>query len=142
MFDFMKQTGKAKSVPEGIIIATIISIIETMLLSFIIAYSLNTELITWEQAGYWIMIVLFIVSFSGAKCAITTVRRQRVLLSIMSGTVYWGILLCISALLWNNGFEAVWETGSVIIAGCGAACFISMPTRNKHRNNRRKISLS
>lgn len=131
-----KQTGKACSVPGGLAASGIVSMAVTMGTSIVIAHFLNCEKITWEQAGYWIMGMLFAASFLGGKTAIMAMKHQRILVSFMAGLLYWGILLCITALFFRGDFSAVWVTAGIILAGCGSAALI---TGSKGKKNRKKV---
>ena len=113
-----KANGRAASVPAGMAIAAAASMILTVVLSVLIAYFLNQGKISWEQAGYWIMAMLFISAFVGGKLAYSAVKRQRLFISFMSGIIYWGLLLCITALFWGGNYGPVWETAGIIGAGC------------------------
>lgn len=131
MRKFNRQTGKARSVPAGMAIGGTASMMTTFLLSAVIAHALNSERITWEQAGYWIMFLLFISSFIGSKSAAAAIKRQRIIVSVMAGVLYWGILLCITALFFGGNFDAVGVTAGIILAGCGTAALITLPKRKK-----------
>jgi len=126
-----KHTGKANSIPGGLAIAGFVSLMITMAFSAVIAGCLDAEKITWTHAGYWIMAMLFMASFVGSKCAFASVKRQRFAISMMTGVLYWGLLLCITALFFGGDFSAIWETAAVIAAGSGSAVLISYPSRKK-----------
>ena len=134
----LKHTGKAKSIPCGMAISAVISIGMTILCSGAIAYFLDTEKMTWETAGYWIMFLLLGASFIGGKSAITAVKRQRMLISLMSGVVYWGVLLCITALFFGGKYEGVWVTAGLIAAGCAIAGMLTMPEKQKQGKKARR----
>lgn len=128
-----KHTGKTSSIPIGMAIAAAVSMLTTLILSITIAYLLHTEKISWKQSGYWIMCMLFAASFIGGKCAYAAIKRQRLTVSIMAGVLYWGLLLCITALFFGGNFDAVWVTGAIIGAGCGTAALFQVPIEKKHR---------
>jgi len=129
------------SVPGGLALSAGISIGITLLLSGILAKLMDIQKLTWEQAGYWIMAMLFLSAFAGAKSAVGTVRRRRMAVSVMSGALYWGCLLCITALFFGGKFDAVPETALIIIAGSGCAAMISAPETRPGRNKKRKRKL-
>jgi len=129
----IKHTGRACSIQVGMAISTSISMSVTLIISAIIAGLLHTEKITWTQAGYWIMGMLFMASFLAGKIAIAAIKRQRIAVTIMAGVVYWGMLLGMTALFFGGEFGAVWETACIIGAGCGTAGLISGPERKKQR---------
>lgn len=134
----IRHTGKSTSVPGGLAIAASVSMAVTLGLSAVIGIFLNRETITWEQAGYCIMGMLFLASFIGGKCAYGAIKRQRILVSVMSGLLYWGILLCITALFFGGKFEAVGETAALI--GAGAGCAALLFSQNPSKNRRKKGS--
>ena len=129
----INHNGKTKSIAGALSLSASISVIMTLLLSTVIAYGINAEHITWNQAGYWIMVMLLITSFIGSKCAYYSIKRQKLLISIMSGLLYWGILLMFTALFWGGKFGSVWETAGIITAGCGCSVLLSTSSRKKIR---------
>ena len=138
MTSAIKQTGKAYSVAGGLVIAASVSMMITLVLSAAIAHFLNTEKITWQQAGYWIMGMLFSSSFTGGKCAYISIKRQCFVVSMMSGILYWGLLLCISALFFGGNFGAVWETAGIVGAGAATAALLRAPATKKHTMKARR----
>lgn len=128
-----KQAGKARSVPGGLAMAVSVSVLMTIVGSVVIALCLNEEKITWQQAGYWIMGMLLAASFVGGKCAYGAIKRQRLVVCVMSGLLYWGLLLCVTALFFGGKFGAVWETAGIIAAGSGTSALITMPGGGKNR---------
>ena len=134
----INHTGNAMSIPKGMVIAASVSLLLTLVMSASIAITLNNETITWQQAGFWIMGMLFMASFIGGKCAYLTIKRQRFIVSVMSGVLYWGILLCITALFFGGEFSAVLETAGIIVAGCSTSALLLLPSsKNAHRRMRR-----
>ena len=140
MHNTSAPTGKAVSIFKGMMIAGTVSITTTIMLTATIANYLNKEKITWEEAGYWIMLMLFLSAFSGGKCAYATIKRQKIAVSLMSGFLYWGILLCCTALFFGGNYDALLETSGIIVAGCltAALLFPSFP-KNNRRNRKRSI---
>lgn len=136
---FGNNTGKAKSVPFGMLLAVSVSLVITVLISALLAGALDAEKVTWAQAGYWIMGMLFAASFLGAKSAMIAIKRQRILVAVMSGLLYWGMLLCITALFFGGNFSAVGETAGLITAGSASAALIWMPEGAKKRRKVRSV---
>lgn len=129
-----KFNGKARSVPAGLLLAASVSLGIIFLLTAGLALCLSTERITWEQAGYWIMGMLFVSSYIGGKSAVYVTKRPRIPIALMSGALLWGSLLCVTALYFGGDYCAVWETGAIIAAGSGASALVSMPARRKTRH--------
>ena len=137
----IRAKGKTMSVPGGLAISGIISMGITLTGSMLLAAMLDRETITWGQAGYWIMAMLFLASFCSAKVAAAAMKRKRLVVSAMSGGVYWGLLLCVTALFFGGNYEAVIETAAVTIAGSGCAAMVSLPQKSKTGRKRRKRKL-
>ena len=131
MISAIRPTGTARSFPVGTLLAGFVSMIITFILGSIIAKSIHIEKITWEQAGYWIMITIFVASFLGGKYAIKLIKHQNLMISIAAGIIYWGLLLCITALFFGGKFDAVLETAGIILSGSVSAALISKPKRKK-----------
>ena len=131
-------TGKTMSVPGGLALSGAISMVITLLISMLLANLLDRQQLSWEQAGYWIMAMLFAAAFAGGKAAIAAIRRQRLAVSAMSGLLYWGLLLCITALFFGGNFNAVLETALIIIAGSGCAAMVSLPQKKSRGRRIRK----
>lgn len=137
MTNRIRSTGKTKSIPAGMAISASVSMIITLVLSSSIAFFLNKETITWLQAGYWIMGMLFTAAFIGSKCAYAAIRRQQLPVSVMSGILYWGILLSITALFFGGNFGSIWETAAIILAGSCSSALFSKPIHRNRRTKRR-----
>jgi len=134
----VRNSGKARSIPRGLLFAASVSMIITFVLSAAITHALNTEKISWNQAGYWIMVGLFAASFIGGRCAIKAIKRKRIAVAVMSGFLYWGLLLCITALFFGGNYDAVWETAAVIAGGSGTSFLFSDSIYKNSRQKKRK----
>lgn len=126
------QTGKASSIPGGLIAAASVSVMTTLILSAAIAYLLNKEIVTWSQSGYLIMAMLFLASFLGGKTAYSRIKRQRIVVALMSGLLFFGVLLAIAALFFGGQMDAVLETAGIIGAGCGTSALLFLPKNRKY----------
>ena len=136
-----RSSGKTMSVPGGLALSGAISMGITLLASLLLAKLLDSQTISWEQTGYWIMAMLFAAAFAGARAAIRAIRRQRLVVTLMSAALYWGTLLCLTALFFGGNFDAVPETALVIIAGSGCAAMVSLPQKKRRGAGRRKRKL-
>ena len=133
-----KKSGKATSIPEGLSISLLTAAIITIAATAWIAVMLGQQTIEWKNVGYWIMATLFAASFTGGKIAINAIKTQRILISFMSGMLYWTFLICITALLFGGNYSSIWETGSLIAAGSVTAALIHFPRiRYLSKQNRR-----
>ena len=135
----IRHNGRTMSVPGGMAIAAIISMGITLLAATVMAAMLNAEKISWQQTGYWIIAVLFLSAYAGSKGAYAAIKRRRLAISLMSGGLYWGLLLCITALFFGGNYDAVPETAAVIVAGSGCAAMVSLPQRQTKPKKKRKV---
>jgi hypothetical protein len=129
------------SVQRGVALSGAVSLVITMLMSVLLAKLLDCQRLNWEQAGYWIMAMLFAAAFAGGKVGIAAIRRQRLAVSAMCGLLYWGLLLCMTALFFGGNFNAVPETALIIIAGSGCAAMVSLPQKKGRGRKIRKRKL-
>ena len=123
----IRNKGKTRSVPGAMAISAAVSMGLTVLVSAGIAYALNVQKTTWEQVGYWIMGMLFAAAFLGAKAAVRAAGSQRGMVSMMAGLMYWGLLLCVTALFFGGNYDGIWVTAGIILGGCGASFLLSGP---------------
>lgn len=137
-----KVTGKALSLPRGLLLGNGVSVAFTLLLSAVLAKLVSTERMQWEQIGYGIMALLFISSVTGTIVAVNTIKRQLLIVCASAGALYWISLLAITALFFGGQYHGVLATGATILAGCGTVCLLGLrrkagkegsPYRRKHK---------
>ncbi len=138
MTTVFKRNGKSVSITKGMVLSGIVSTGMTTFAALLLAFMLDKEHITWQQAGYWIMGILFLSSFMGAKTATTAISYHQLVVSCMSATLYMGILLSITALFFGGNYESVAVTAGIVIAGSGCAAMLSLPRKHSGRKIKRK----
>lgn len=112
-----KTTGRTSSVPGGLAAGAGVSALTTAGLTALMAGLLDRETISWEIAGYWILVMIMLSAYLGSATACRKIRRQRLMICLMSALVYWGILLSVTALFFGGQFEAVGVTALLIMGG-------------------------
>lgn len=112
-----KVTGKAASMPAGIALGGLTSLAITLLSAGILAKMIETEALAEENVGYGVMVLLLTASASGAMIAKKRVKRQRLLVCMLSGVCYLGILLSITALFFGGQYDAVGVTALLVFGG-------------------------
>ena len=120
---------KATSIPAGLGLSLAINTAITTIMIILIAVMVDHGTITWESVGYWIMSMLLISSFIGAKTAIHSIKTQYLLIAAMSGVLYWTVLLCVTALFFGGKYGSVMETAALIVAGSITAALIKLPAK-------------
>lgn len=116
-----KVTGTTSSVPIGLLWGDVVSIVTTIISAAIASKLLDLEMMEWKITGYWIMATLILASFFGACVACHKIRRQRLVISVLSGVTYFATLLLITALLFGGQYEAVGVTSGLVLSGVGVA---------------------
>ena len=128
-----KQTGRALSVPGGLAISAITGIFLTLIGSGVIAQLINTQILMEKNIGYAVMVMLIITAYISAMVAWQKIKHRRVYTCVLSGCVYFAILMAITALFFGGQYSSVWETALLILCGSGLA------TMHKQRSSKRKI---
>ena len=135
-----KVTGKASSIPAGLALGGFVSLLITLILAGIIAKLVSTEKLAEENIGYGVMVLLFTASAAGAITANTRIKRQRLAVSCLSGLVYMGILLSITALFFGGQYEAVGVTALLVLGGSLVTALVNF--KAGRGGKRRKIRVS
>lgn len=131
------RTGKTQSIPAGLSLGAGVSVAVTISVIAILGTMIEREDLAWENVGYGIMLLLFLAAFLGSKTAWWSIRRQKLMICILSGLVYYGILLSVTALFFGGQYEAVLVTGGMILSGSGAAALTGRGNnaRKKQKNS-------
>ncbi len=134
-----KVTGKAFSMPLGLLTGSCVSMGITLSASALLAKLIDTEVMEWDNVGYGIMIMILLASFLGAFISYRKIRRQRMLVCGASGAVYLGILLSITAVFFGGQYEAVGVTAALVLAGSLTAGLLDMYAEGKGKRRKVKI---
>ncbi len=135
-----KTSGKATSIPKGLATGAAVELGITILGAMFLGRMVSTEWLPWENVGYGIMLTLFLASYLGCCVSCLRIKRQKLMVAVASGAVYFVALLMITALFFGGQYEAVGVTAAIILAGCGT-CFLLGNTENrggKKRNLRKR----
>ncbi len=133
-----KPTGRASSMPAGLLIGAAASLTITLIAAFILAKLLDAQRLSWENVGYGVMFMLLLSSAAGAFLANRKIKRQRMLVCLLSGVIYFGILMSITALFFGGQYDSVGVTALLILGGCGSIGLLEM--REKRSGKRKKIT--
>ena len=134
MRNHQKVTGRASSIPGGLAVGAAASGSVTGLLTLLMALCLEKEIITWETAGYGIMIMIMLSAFLGSIIACTKIRHQQILVCLMSAGVYFAMLLSITALFFGGQYQAVGVTALLVVGGAiCSALFVSGQGRGRRK---------
>lgn len=134
---YKKRTGRALSIPEGLIYGVCMSIGITLAGISLAAKMIEGELLEESAIGYAVMIILLLASCAGAMIAQSKIKRRYLLVSSLSALIYAAVLLCITAIFFGGQYEAVGVTVLLILGGCTLAVLLKMgPGRGAKRRKR------
>lgn len=112
-----KPTGIAATVPAGLAWGAFAASSITLAGAGITAILIDREILSWEQSGYAVLIILLLASWLGASASAGKIKRQRLMICIASGAVYFSMLLLITALFFGGHYSGVGETALLIFCG-------------------------
>lgn len=136
-----KITGRAASIPAGLAAGALVSATVTILISAIGAHLIISEILPQEQIGYCSIFALLASSMLGAVTASKMVKHRNLIVSLLSGMVYFCILLAVTALFFGGQYEGMGVTFIVILLGTAAAALITGREGNtRPKRKRKKIS--
>lgn len=94
--------------------------------AIISAWLIGNEKIPEQSIGYCSMFILLAASFLGAWIAAAKIKHRRLYISILSGLIYYCILLAVTALFFGGQYQAMGVTALVVLAGCMSAALIGL----------------
>lgn len=136
-----KTKGKAFSVPAGLGLGAAISVGLTIVLAWVLAKLILSETILEGHIGYGVMILLLISSFCGAFTAQSKIKRQRLVMCILSGILYLVILLAITALFFGGQYDAVGVTTLLVLGGSVTAGLIGKREKKAGKGRRAHLHI-
>lgn len=134
-----KPTGRASSMPAGLAMGGLCSLGVTLLGSAVLAKLVSGEAMAESSIGYGVMVMLVLAAFLGAMVAFGRIKRRRMLVCLVSGAIYFAVLLSMTALFFGGQFSAVGVTALLIL--CGSALAALLGLRDNRGGKRRKIKL-
>ena len=112
-----KLSGRAASMPGGLTAGAVASLSVTILMAALLAMLVESERVQENAIGYGVMVTLVLASFTGAMIAAAKIKRQRLLVCILSAGIYFGMLLATTALFFGGQYSAVGVTALMVLCG-------------------------
>ena len=131
-----KVTGKASSMPGGLAMGGGLSMTVTVVLSMVTAKLVDSGTMPEEAVGYAALVILLLGSGLGAWLAAAKIKRQRLVVCLASGCVYYGSLLGLTALFFGGQYTGMGVTALAVAGGSMAVCLMGM---GQGRGRRRRI---
>ncbi len=137
-----KVTGTVSSIPSGLLKGTLVGVVITLLGAAAMSGLIIREVLQETSIGYCAMVVLVASSFASAMSAMKSVKQKLAVVSILSGAVYFAVLLGMNALLCKGTYEGTGVTALLVLAGTGTALLVGLKpskgTRSRLRKNKRR----
>ncbi len=140
MIQTKKPTGRSSSVPGGLAAGAAVSMLSTVVIAMILAKLIQSQTLAQERIGYGIMTLLFISSFLGAAVSQGRVKHRRLMVCMLSGLVYFVLLMSMTALFFGGQYSAVGVTACLVFGAAGCAGLLLAGGRggsSKHRKIRK-----
>ena len=134
-----KVTGTASSMPMGLALAAFISLTVTLAGAAVFASLISKEALGEESIGYCAMVLILAASLLGAAVAVGKIKRRRVYVCLLSGGIYYGILLAMTALFFGGQYQGMGVTAPLVLAGSGLVALLGLRGEKGAKPRRRKI---
>ena len=79
------------------------------------------------------------VTLAGAAVAVGKIKRRRVYVCLLSGGIYYGILLAMTALFFGGQYQGMGVTALLVLAGSGLVALLGLRGEKGAKPRRRKI---
>lgn len=132
-----KQTSSAV---KHLIICAGISLAITALMGMLTALLIQNEKIPEETMGYAVMVMLLLSSYIGSLIACKKQESKNLSTSVITGGVYWALLLIIGVLCFDGTLQAVGET--ILLILCGSILAAMWTSRGNRKKKFRKFKIS
>ena len=134
-----RRTGRASSMAAGLTAGALTALIITISGSAILAKVVEREWIEEGSIGYGVMVMLLLASYMAGAVSYGKIKRQRMLVCLSSGGIYFGILLSITALFFGGQYSGVGVTALLIV--CGAILAILPGFQQKRGGKHPKLKI-
>lgn len=135
-----KTTGTALSMPAGLGMGTLISAGITLLGAMVVAWLVSRETIPESSVGYGTIVILLLSSILGSWAAVKKVKRQRLVVSLLTGLCYFLLLLACTALFFGGQYSGIGVTAIVILASSAAVGLMGLKGEGGHKMKRKKYA--
>lgn len=136
MYGKKKVKGAAMSLPAGLGVGLLISLVITVAGAAITAWLIASEKIGEGSSGYAVMLILALAAGLGALGAVYFVKKQRLQVCMLTGVSYYLSLLAMTALFFGGQYQGMGVSAIVVLGICTLIAFL--PTKNGQPRGKRK----
>lgn len=130
---------RATSLPIGLALGAAVSMGVTLMISFIGAQLILSEVMDQGLIGYCSLAALLLGAIMGAMTSAAKVQRRRMLVCLLSGLVYFCILLSVTALFFGGQYEGVAVSFVTVTLGSIGAALLHGEGKRRNHHRRKKI---
>ena len=132
----MFKNKKSMGIPAGLALGLLASLIITLSGAGIGAWLIADEIIGEESAAVTAAITQLLSAAMGAVIARLCVGKLRLQVCMLSGSVYYLMLMGITALFFEGSYQGLLLTALMVLIGCSIAAFF--PGKKSQSSHRRK----
>lgn len=133
-----KPTGRAVSMPVGLGLGAVFSLVWTLLGCILVGKLIHAEIMPENAIGYGAGGILLTGSFLSSLLAYHKIKRQRAMVCMIAGGIYFLCLLGITALFFGGQYQAVGVSAGLILSGSGAAVLLGLNHGGRKQQHRYK----
>lgn len=133
------RSGRAYSMGAGIAAGGLTSMGITLAGAMLSAAMISGGRIGEAHVGYCSLIIILLSSLLGSLLAAKLIKHRWVYVCTLTGVVYYGVLLSITALFFGGQYQGMGVTALLVIAGCGVSILMGM--RGDRRRNPHKVKI-
>ena len=124
--------------PKGICFGLGTSIAISFLGAAAFSWLLISEKIEESNLGYVTAILLLVSSTVGSLVASSIIRQKRILVCLLSGSMYFLSLLAINALFLQGEYSGVGVSAILVLAGSLSVALLSLKNGKNQKSKKRK----
>ena len=134
-------TGRTKSMPAGLALGAAGSLGITFVMAAVGAKLVDMGTLKEGTIGYIAMVILLAASFCGGMISVGCIKRRKLMVCGLSGLIYYGILLSMTALFFGGQYAGMGVTALMVLCGCGLVVLSgARQGRGVHNKRRRKVT--
>ena len=134
-----KSNGRAMSVPAGVGIGIVISLVIMLSGAVLLSLLVASGKIPEDGYGFGVMITQLLAACLGALAAMVLVKHRKLMVCGLATGGYFLVLLSICALFFGGEYTGIGTTAVLILAGGAAAAVLGLREK-KSSGKRRKMA--
>ena len=134
-----KSNGRAVSMPAGVGIGILISMVIMIIGAAVLTFLIASGKIPEDGYGFGVMLTQFLAAGLGALTAMVLVKHRKLMVCGLTAGGYFLALLSICALFFGGEYTGIGTTFVLVLAGGAAAAVLSL-REQKSSGKRRKMA--